>query len=217
MAEKSVSSEKAVVGREKSEILETGLYTMEVEGKRVQFGFNEILEKKSIRLLQFAKKFWGLTAWLLEIIIVLSLFLQRYTDVYIILGLLVLNAVLGFEEEIRASKVVEPLKEKLVVNARVLRENVWSVLSAREVVPGDVVRIRQGDFVPADVEIVAGRLEVDQSVLTGEVFSVEKGVGDIVYSGSVVKWGEVKGIVVSTGGDTYFGRTVQLVQLAKGL
>jgi H+-transporting ATPase len=217
VAEKSVSSEKAVVGREKSEILETGLYTMEVEGKRVQFGFNEILEKKSIRLLQFAKKFWGLTAWLLEIIIVLSLFLQRYTDVYIILGLLVLNAVLGFEEEIRASKVVEPLKEKLVVNARVLRENVWSVLSAREVVPGDVVRIRQGDFVPADVEIVAGRLEVDQSVLTGEVFSVEKGVGDIVYSGSVVKWGEVKGIVVSTGGDTYFGRTVQLVQLAKGL
>ncbi|MDR0318697.1 MAG: plasma-membrane proton-efflux P-type ATPase, partial [Nitrososphaerota archaeon] len=161
MAEKRVISEKTILKRKKSEILETGLNTVEVESRRVQFGFNEIPENKTNRWLQFAKKFWGLTAWLLEIIIILSIFLQRYTDVYIILGLLILNAVLGFEEELRASKAVESLKEKLVVNTRVLRENIWRVLPAREIVPDDVVRIRQGNFVPADVEVVTGHLEVD--------------------------------------------------------
>ena len=215
MVEKSTVSEKSTVKREKSEILETGLNAVEVENKRAQFGFNEVPEKKNNLWLQFAKRFWGLTAWLLEIIIILSVFLQRYTDVYIILGLLILNAVLGFEEEIRASKVVESLRERLVVNARVLREKVWRVLSAREIVPGDVVRIRAGDFVPADVEIVSGHLEVDQSVLTGESFSVEKTLGDILFSGSVVNRGEANGIVVAIGVDTYFGRAAQLVQLAR--
>jgi H+-transporting ATPase len=215
LAEKNTIPENSALKRKKSEILETGLDTVEVESKRAQFGFNEVSEKKANLWLQFAKRFWGLTAWLLEIIIILSIFLQRYTDVYIIFGLLILNAVLGFEEEFRASKAVETLKEKLVVNARVLREKIWRVLPAREIVPDDVVRIRQGDFVPADVEIVTGHIEVDQSALTGESFSVEKSTGDLLYSGSVVKRGEANGIVVSTGVNTYFGRAAQLVQLAK--
>ncbi|MDR2700101.1 MAG: plasma-membrane proton-efflux P-type ATPase [Nitrososphaerota archaeon] len=215
MAEKNASSEKSTLKRDNYEILKTGLNSAEVESRRNQFGFNEVTEKKTNRWLQFVKKFWGLTAWLLEIIIVLSIFLHRYTDVYIILGLLILNAVLGFEEEIRASNAVESLKEKLWVNARILRDGVWRVLPAREIVPDDVIRIRSGDFVPADVKIMTGHLEVDQSVLTGESFCVEKKSEDILYSGSVVKRGEVNGIVVSTGGNTYFGKTTQLVQLAK--
>ncbi|XHH08582.1 MAG: plasma-membrane proton-efflux P-type ATPase [Candidatus Bathyarchaeia archaeon] len=215
MAEKSNESKDSPQEGFDPKILETGLNQAEVEQKRRQFGFNEVPEKKANLWLQFAKKFWGLTAWLLEIIIVLSLFLQNYTDVYIVLGLLVLNAILGFEEEIRASKAVEALKEKLRVNARVLRESAWKILPAREIVPGDVVRIRPGDFVPADVKTVSGHLEVDQSALTGESFAVEKNPGDLLYSGSIVKRGESNGIVVSTGVKTYFGRAAQLVQLAK--
>ncbi|MGD6809534.1 MAG: plasma-membrane proton-efflux P-type ATPase [Candidatus Bathyarchaeia archaeon] len=215
LAEKSEDSQTSTREAFDAKILETGLNQAEVEQKRRQFGFNEVSEKKANIWLQFAKKFWGLTAWLLEIIIVLSLFLQNYTDVYIVLGLLLLNAILGFEEELRASKAVETLKEKLRVNARILREGIWKVLPAREIVPGDVVRIRPGDFVPADVKTVTGHLEVDQSALTGESFSVEKNPGDVLYSGSVVKRGESNGIVVSTGAKTYFGRTTQLVQLAK--
>ncbi len=215
LAEKSNESKDSPQEGFDPKILETGLNQAEVEQKRRQFGFNEVPEKKANLWLQFAKKFWGLTAWLLEIIIVLSLFLQNYTDVYIVLGLLVLNAILGFEEEIRASKAVEALKEKLRVNARVLRESAWKILPAREIVPGDVVRIRPGDFVPADVKTVSGHLEVDQSALTGESFAVEKNPGDLLYSGSIVKRGESNGIVVSTGVKTYFGRAAQLVQLAK--
>ncbi|MCL2135090.1 MAG: plasma-membrane proton-efflux P-type ATPase [Candidatus Bathyarchaeota archaeon] len=215
MTEKNTVSEKSTINNDDCKNLEIGLDSVEVKNRRKQFGFNEILEKKPKRWLQFIKKFWGLTAWLLEIIIILSLFLQRYTDVYIIISLLVLNAVLSFGEEIRASKAVESLKEKLRVNARVLRDGVWSVLPAREIVPDDVVRVRSGDFVPADVKISCGCLEVDQSALTGESFGVEKNVGDVLYSGSVVKRGEANCVVMSTGVNTYFGKTVQLVQLAK--
>ena len=207
--------ENSALKREDYKKLEAGLSLVEIENKRKKFGFNEVPDKKINPWRQFAKKFWGLTAWLLEIIIVISIFLQHYTDVYIILGLLILNAVIGFEEEIRASKAVDALKKRLCVNARVLREGVWKVLPAREIVPDDVVRIRTGDFVPADVMVAEGYLEVDQSTLTGESFGVEKNSGDLLYSGSVVKRGEAKGIVMAIGSNTYFGRTAQLVQLAK--
>jgi H+-transporting ATPase len=215
LAENSTTLENSTLKEDVSERLETGLDSAGVESRRKQFGFNEVLEKKAKPWLQFVKRFWGLSAWLLEIIIVLSIFLQRYADVYIILGLLVLNAVLGFEEELRASKTAELLKEKLRINARVLRNGVWGVLPAREIVPDDFVRIRLGDFVPADVRIVSGCLEVDQSALTGESFCVEKEAGSLLYSGSIVKRGEADGVVVSIGASTYFGRAVQLVQLAK--
>lgn len=154
--------------------LETGLLSVEVEKRLKQHGFNEVPEKKASSVITFAKKFWSLTAWMLEIIIVLSWFLQRYADLYIVTGLLVFNSVLGFVEEQKASGAVEALKEKLRVNARALRDGAWKVVPARELVPGDVVRIRSGDFVPADVKIVTGDLQVDQSALTGESFTVEK-------------------------------------------
>jgi H+-transporting ATPase len=195
--------------------IETGLPSVEVEKRLKQYGFNEVPEKKTSPIITFAKKFWGLTAWMLEIIIVLSWFLQRYADLYIVTGLLVFNSVLGFVEEQRASSSVEALKEKLRVNARVLRDGVWKIVPARELVPGDMVRIRSGDFVPADVKIVTGDLHIDQSALTGESLTVEKKLDDVLYSGSIVKRGESNGIVISTGVKTYFGRTAQLVQLAR--
>ena len=198
-----------------SEFLKTGLNSSEVQERVKQYGFNEVPEKKENRVFQFAKKFWGLTAWMLEIIIILSWFLQRYADVYVVIGLLVLNAVLSFVEEQRASSVVESLKEKLRVSARVLRDGIWKVIPAKEIVPGDVVRLRSGDFVPADVKLVSGYLEVDQSALTGESLTVAKKPDDSVYSGSNVKHGESNGVVTSIGVKTYFGRTAQLVQLAR--
>jgi H+-transporting ATPase len=172
-------------------------------------------EKKKNPLISFFKKFWGLTAWMLEAIIVLSWVLHRYPDLYIVTGLLVFNSILGFVEEQKASSAVEALKQKLRVNARVLRDGTWKIVPARELVPGDIVRTRLGDFVPADIKIVSGEVEVDQSALTGESMAVEKKTDDVLYSGSIVKRGESNGIVVSTGVQTYFGRTTRLVQLAR--
>jgi H+-transporting ATPase len=195
--------------------LEVGLKSVEIEHRLIQYGYNEIPEKRTNPLIIFARKFWSLTAWMLEIIIIISWVLQRYSDLYIVTGLLVFNSIIGFLEEQRASDAVEALKERLQVNARVLRDGLWKIVMARELVPGDIVRNRSGDFVPADTKIVTGELEVDQSALTGESVGIEKKPDDILYSGSIVKRGESNGIVFATGTNTYFGRTAQLVQLAK--
>ena len=195
--------------------LDHGLESIEVDNRLKQYGYNEVPEKKANPVVMFAKKFWGLTAWMLEAIIILSLVLQRYSDLYIVAGLLVFNSILGFVEEQKASSAVEALKQKLQVNARVLRDSLWKTVPARELVPGDIIRTRSGDFVPADVKIIDGELEVDQSALTGESMGIEKKPDGVLYSGSIVKRGESNGIVISTGVKTYFGRTAQLVQLAR--
>ena len=216
--EKSLGYQEAtideVISRLDSDPAE-GLKEVEVEKRLKLYGYNEVSERKVNPYLSFAKKFWGLTAWVLEAIVLLSWFLQRYTDLYIVTGLLVFNAVLGFTEEQKASGAVETLREKLHVNARTLRDREWKTLPSKALVPGDIVRVRAGDFVPADLKIVAGTLEVDQSALTGESALIEKKKGDLLYSGSIIKRGESTGIVVLTGTQTYFGRTAQLVQIAK--
>ncbi len=152
---------------------------------------------------------------MLEITIMLSYVLRRYVDLVVIAFLLVMNAVLGFLQDQQASRAVESLKQKLNVKAKVLRDGAWSSVLARDLVPGDIVRVRTGDIVPADVKIIDGNTEADQSALTGESLAVEKKKEDILYSGSVIRKGEATGVVVSTGVQTYFGRTVQLVRIAR--
>ncbi|OPY25323.1 MAG: Copper-exporting P-type ATPase B [Methanocella sp. PtaU1.Bin125] len=193
----------------------TGLSGESVRERVREYGYNEVPEKKQSAVTNFLKRFWGLTPWMLELTIVLSYILHRYVDLVVIAFLLVMNAVLGFYQEQQATRAVESLKQKLNVRARVLRDKVWALMPARDLVPGDIVRVRSGDFVPADIKVVEGNTEVDQSALTGESYSVEKKDGDILYSGSIVRRGESTGAVVSTGVRTYFGRTAQLVRIAK--
>lgn len=192
-----------------------GLTSSEVKEKQKQFGRNEVSEKQGSPLLAFAKKFWGLAAWMLEAAIVLSYVLGKYLDVYIIAALLLVNAFLGFIQERQATRAVRALKQKLQLQARVLRDGVWQTLNAAELVPGDVVRVRSGDFVPADFKILDSEATVDQSAITGESLPIEKKAGDIVYSGSLLKNGEVTGVIEATGTHTMFGKTAQLVQLAR--
>ncbi len=192
-----------------------GLTPAEVERRRQTHGYNEVAEQKSHPLRQFLGKFWGVSAWMLEMIMLLSAFLGKYSDLAVVSALLVLNAVLGFLQERRAAGVVETLRRRLQVSARVLRAASWQVLAARELVPGDILRVHPGDIIPADVKLLDGALSVDQSALTGESLDVDKGGGDMLSSGSVVRRGEGNGVVVLTGARTYFGRTTELVQLAR--
>lgn len=165
----------------------------------------------------FGKRFWGLVPWMLEITAILTFLLGKYPDAIIIVALLLFNATLSLFQERRARSATVALKQRLRVQSRVKRDGKWSVIQAREIVPGDLVRVRIGDFVPADIKIVDGTLDVDQSALTGESGTVEKsgGDGELVYSGSAVKRGEATGIVYATGTRAYFGKSVELVELAK--
>lgn len=192
-----------------------GLNQSEAENQLKRHGYNEVLSKKSNPIFLFLKKFWGITAWMLELIVILSWFLHKRSDAYVVLGLLVFNAIIGFVQEYNAANAVDALKKKLQINVKLLRNAVWQTLAARELVPGDIIRIRVGDFVPADVKIILGAISIDQSALTGESLEVEKKPEEIIYSGSVVTKGEATGIVTLTGASTKFGKTIELVKTAK--
>jgi H+-transporting ATPase len=192
-----------------------GLSTNEAKRRKDKYGPNEVPEKKQNSLAAFLKRFWGLTAWMLEIAIILSFVLDKYLDLYIIAALLLLNAILGFAQEQQATRAVKALKQKLQLQTRVLRDKTWSTITAADLVPGDIIRVRSGDFVPADLKIIDAEVTVDQSAITGESMPLEKKKGEIIYSGSIIRKGEATSVVTSTGTHTYFGKTTQLVQLAK--
>ncbi|MFP3220644.1 MAG: HAD-IC family P-type ATPase, partial [Candidatus Marsarchaeota archaeon] len=193
----------------------SGLTSEEVAKRLKEYGYNEIEEKKENPVLRFLKKFWGLVPWMLEVTVVLTYVLHKFLTMYIILALLVLNSIISYVQEYKAGNAVEMLKNKLTVNARVLRDGKWQTVPARELVPGDIVRVRLGDFVPADMKVIEGSLSVDQSALTGESLPIEANADSMLYSGSIIKRGEATAVVVATAGKTYFGKTTQLVQVAR--
>jgi len=192
-----------------------GLTHAEVDVRRKENGYNEVAQTKGHPVLKFLGKFWGISAWMLELIMVLSAVLKKFSDLAVVGALLVINAVLSFMQERRAAGVVEALRKRLQVSARVRRDSSWQVIPARELVPGDIVRVRPGDIIPADVKLLTGGLSVDQSALTGESKDADKKPGEVLSSGSIVRRGEGNGVVMLTGAKTYFGRTTQLVQEAR--
>jgi H+-transporting ATPase len=190
-----------------------GLTGSDAASRLQQVGPNELPETTTSPLLRFASSLWGPIPWMIEAAAVLSAVVGRWEDFGIILALLVANAGIGFWEEYRASDAIAALKASLALEARARRDAAWAVVPARELVPGDLVRIRIGDVVPADAKIVeGGPAEVDQSALTGESLPVQLADGDVLYSGSIVKRGEVDALVYATGPRTYFGRTAHLVE-----
>ncbi|MEO7033115.1 MAG: HAD-IC family P-type ATPase, partial [Polyangiaceae bacterium] len=193
----------------------SGLSSVEAKSRLGAQGPNEVPEKRQRPWLRFARKFWGLSAWMIESIVLLSLLLHKYTDVGVALSLLIVNAILSFFQEQRGRSAVTALRSRLQVSARVLRDASWQSVPARELVTGDVVRMRAGDFVPADVKLLDGTLQTDQSALTGESQDVSRAPNETVTAGSTVRHGEGTGVVIATGLRTYFGRTTQLVGTAQ--
>ena len=182
----------------------------------MQYGPNEIVEKQVNPLLKFLTYFWGPIPWMIEAAVILSGVLGHWPDFFIILVLLLANAGIGFWEERQAGKAIAALKAELAIKARVKRDGKWVTPPSRELVPGDVIRLRMGDIVPADARLLDGDpIEVDQSALTGESLPASCQSGDAVFSASIIRQGEIGALVYATGADTYFGQTAELVQEAQ--
>ena len=193
----------------------TGLSSEESASRLEKYGPNELLEKKVNPLVKFLRYFWGPIPFMIEAAMILSVIVQHWPDFWIITLMLVMNGVVGFYQENKADSAIEKLKQRLSPIARVLRDGDWKKIPAREVVPGDIVRVRPGDVIPADLKLSEGDyLSVDQSALTGESLPVDKKVGDVSFQGSPVHMGEMEGLVINTGMDTYFGKTAKLVEEA---
>ena len=193
-----------------------GLTQGEAKKRLVQYGANEIAGEKVNPLLKFLTYFWGPIPWMIEVAVILSGVVRHWPDFFIILLLLVANATIGFWEEHQAGNAIAALKAKLANKAQVKRDGKWTHPEVRELVPGDVIHLRLGDIVPADARLLAGDpVEVDQSALTGESLPATHKPGEAVFSGSIIRTGEIDALVYATGKDTYFGKTAQLVQEAQ--
>ena len=192
-----------------------GLSSAEVASRQVTVGFNEVLEPKVSLARRVLAYFWGPIPGMIEVALLLTALLRNWDDFAVILTLLGVNAAVGFWEEYQAGNAVAALKAHLAPQARVLRDGAWSAIPARELVPGDVIRLRMGDIVPADVRLLEETpLELDQSALTGESLPVSREAGGSALSGSIVRRGENTAEVVSIGSGTFLGRTTQLVARA---
>ncbi len=193
-----------------------GLTESEAEQRLNEYGTNEISQKKTNPIVKFLSYFWGPIPWMIEVAAILSVIINHWEDFWVISALLLLNAVVGFWQEHKADNAIELLKQKLAMKARVMRDGKWIEIAASKLVPGDVVRVRLGDIVPADIKLFEGSyLTIDESALTGESLPVEKHTSDLAFSGSIIRRGEMDALVVTTGFNTFFGKTAKLVTEAK--
>ncbi|MDB4409810.1 HAD-IC family P-type ATPase, partial [Gammaproteobacteria bacterium] len=195
---------------------EAGLSDSEASQRIGQYGYNEIEEKEEPLWHRLFRRFWGPIPWMIEIAALLSAVVQKWEDFSIILVMLLVNAGLDFFQEHRALNALKALKAKMDRQVTVLRDAAYRRIPARELVPGDIVKLRIGDIVPADVQLLSGDfLLIDQAALTGESLPVSRKINEVAYANTIVKQGEMLAVVVNTGGNTRFSSVVSLVARAQ--
>jgi hypothetical protein len=192
-----------------------GLTSADAEARLAQYGPNLIRAHEESRWHKLLGYFWGPIPWMIEAAALISLARKDWPDFFVVTGLLLYNAAVGFWQDNKAASALAALKKGLALKARVLRGGAWSSIDAGDLVPGDVVSVSGGEILPADLLLTEGKyLSVDQAALTGESLPVSKRVGDSAYSGSIAKQGAMTGLVTGTGNNTFFGRTAKLVASA---
>ncbi|XP_047941943.1 plasma membrane ATPase 2-like isoform X1 [Salvia hispanica] len=196
-----------------------GLTTEDAEERLNEVGYNRLEEKKESKFLKFLGFMWNPLSWVMEVAAIMAIALANgggkapdWQDFVGIITLLFINSTISFIEENNAGNAAAALMARLAPKAKVLRNGAWSEIEASGLVPGDIVSIKLGDIVPADVRLLEGdALKIDQSALTGESLPVNKGPGEAVYSGSTCKLGELEAVVYATGVHTFFGKAAHLV------
>ncbi len=195
---------------------ERGLSEAEARARLAQYGYNEIEEREEPLWHRIFRRFWGPIPWMIEVAALLSAIVQKWEDFAIITFMLLVNASLDFFQEHRALNALKALKQRLAMEAIVLRDGKFATLAARELVPGDIVKLKIGDIIPADVQLLKGDyLLVDQSALTGESLPVSKKLNEVAYANTIVKQGEMLAVVVNTGMRTNFSSVASLVARAQ--
>ncbi|WP_457595346.1 plasma-membrane proton-efflux P-type ATPase [Hydrogenimonas sp.] len=194
-----------------------GLSSEEAARRLKKYGYNEIKEREETWLHRLFRRFWGPIPWMIEVAAILSAMAKRWEDFIVIMIMLLVNAIVDFYQESKALNAIAVLKKKLARKALVLRDGRWQQIDAKELVPGDVIKVKIGDIVPADAKLLGGGeyLLVDQSALTGESLPVHRKAGEDLYANAVIKQGEMIARVTATGIHTYFGKTVGLVAKAQ--
>jgi len=193
-----------------------GLTDQEVKTRQARFGYNEISEREEPLWHRIFRRFWGPIPWMIEVAATLSAIVGKWEDFVIILIMLLVNAFLDFFQEHRALNALKALKAQMAREVAVLRQGSVKTIAVRELVPGDIVKLKIGDIVPADIQLLEGDyLLIDESSLTGESLPVTKKVDKIGYANTIVKQGEMWAVVINTGSATTFQGVVSLVARAQ--
>ena len=210
---------------------EKGLSLFEVKHRQGRFGANEFAVKKSSHPLRaFLKQFSQPLVYLLVLAAAVTAALAHYVDAAVIFAVVLINAIVGFLQESKAEKAVESLRKMVQTETTVIRDGVKRRIASRELIPGDLVLLQSGDKTPADLRLVEIRdLQIDESALTGESVPVQKNVGtlhpetvladrrNMAYAGTLVTYGQGKGIVVATGSQTASGQIAEMISEAADL
>jgi H+-transporting ATPase len=193
-----------------------GLTEGEAQKRLAEYGYNEIEEREEPLWHRILRRFWGPIPWMIEIAAVLSVIVQKWEDFIIIVIMLLANGSLDFFQEHRALNALKALKQHLAKEVIVLRDGIFKSVPIRELAPGDIIKLKIGDIVPADVQLLEGDyLLIDQSVLTGESLPVSRKINELAYANTIVKQGEMIAVVVNTGKNTNFHTVVALVAKAQ--
>ncbi|CAN1748366.1 ATPase 7, plasma membrane-type, partial [Linum perenne] len=197
-----------------------GLTLDEVEKRLQLFGHNKLEEKRENKILKFLSFMWNPLSWVMEAAAIMAIALAHgdnkptdYHDFVGIILLLIINSSISFVEENNAGNAAAALMARLAPKAKILRDGKWKEEDAGELVPGDIISIKLGDIIPADARLLEGDpLKIDQSALTGESLPVTRSPGDVIFSGSTCKQGEIEAVVIATGVHTFFGKAAHLVE-----
>uniref|UniRef100_A0A453IY62 Cation-transporting P-type ATPase N-terminal domain-containing protein n=1 Tax=Aegilops tauschii subsp. strangulata TaxID=200361 RepID=A0A453IY62_AEGTS len=196
-----------------------GLSSADAAERLQLFGANRLEEKRENKVLKFISFMWNPLSWVMEAAAVMALVLANggsqgpdWEDFVGIVCLLIINSTISFIEENNAGNAAASLMARLAPRTKVLRDGQWQEMDASVLVPGDIISIRLGDIVPADARLLEGDpLKIDQSALTGESLPVTKRTGDLVFTGSTCKHGEIEAVVIATGIRSFFGKAAHLV------
>jgi H+-transporting ATPase len=192
-----------------------GLTTDEARKRLAKDGPNAIVAAEEPLWHKAVGYFWGPIPWMIEAAALISFLRHDWPDFFVVMGLLIYNAAVGFWQDAKAANALAALRKGLALKAQVLRDGKWLSIDATELVVGDVTEVTAGEIVPADLLLIGGSyLSIDQAALTGESLPVGKAVGDVAYSGSIAKQGDMQGAVTAIGNATFFGRTAKLVASA---
>lgn len=177
-----------------------------------KYGANALEEKEESFIHKLVHAFMGPIEYMIEAAAIISAIIGHWDDFIIIMLLLIFNVTIDLWQSQKASSALAALKKGMAPQANALRNGKYQTIDAATLVPGDIIKIRLGMIVPADLRLISGDYaSIDQSALTGESIAANKKVGDEAYSGSVVKQGEMEAVVIATGSNTFFGRTAKLV------
>ncbi|KAJ7937023.1 hypothetical protein B0H13DRAFT_2226484 [Mycena leptocephala] len=199
-----------------------GLSPEEVERRLGLFGPNKLEQEDQNPFLQFLSFMWNPLSWVMEAAALVAIAFSNgegqapdWEDFLGITLLLFVNSAIGFYEERGAGNAVKALMDSLAPKAKVRRSGTWSEIDSAGLVPGDMISFKIGDIVPADCRLTeAVNVSMDEAALTGESLPKSKETGHFCFSGSICKQGEAEGVVISTGANTFFGRTTSLVGAA---